>query len=319
MSESHGTEQLDRSPFTRHGRSFVQARSLVRVFYCFILFFANSSYLEMLDITPDILESPFWLTSWIRLVPLSLAGQLLGVGFVLSALAAALAPQYRSCRLLVCFFYLQYICTLAFHLNGRGNPTSLMSFWVSVIFVLLPYSQAAIEKTPRIERQTYLFVFWGAQCLVLFFYSLAGLGKILDSARLAYSGDPSYFSPSGLATLICNWLDASRIESPLAEMILDRPWLGLPLSTCTLYFELFAVLVAFRPALHELWGSFLILFHVSVTILLGVSFSENVMLVGILFLCSPFKPQPSEGWPALSYLPGAGIVRRVLRAIRPVG
>ena len=74
------------------------------------------------------------------------------------------------------------------------------------------------------------------------------------------------------------------------------------------YLELFAFWAAFRPSLHRWWAAGLILFHVGVYLLMSIAFSQAVLLVGLLFLASPFRgEEPVRGvvvkqLPVLSWL-----------------
>jgi hypothetical protein len=57
-----------------------------------------------------------------------------------------------------------------------------------------------------------------------------------------------------------------------------------------MYLETFSVIAAFRPRLHRLWGLGLIAFHFGTQLVMGFTFAPNIVLVGLLLVCSPFAP-----------------------------
>jgi hypothetical protein len=57
-----------------------------------------------------------------------------------------------------------------------------------------------------------------------------------------------------------------------------------------MYLEAASLLVAFRPRIHRVWGAGLIAFHFGTQLAMGFTFTPNIAVVGLLFLCSPFAP-----------------------------
>jgi hypothetical protein len=73
-----------------------------------------------------------------------------------------------------------------------------------------------------------------------------------------------------------------------------------------LYLEVFAIVAAFRPRLHLVWGAGLILFHVGVLLAMGILFLEPPLLLLLLFVLSPFARGEPNAEATLESLPWLG-------------
>lgn len=78
--------------------------------------------------------------------------------------------------------------------------------------------------------------------------------------------------------------------------------------------EATSLLVAFRPRLHRVWGVGLIVFHVGTQVAMGFTFRPSIILLGLLFVCSPAAPAGMSVSEVLLDLPGVRIVSRLRSA-----
>ena len=159
----------------------------------------------------------------------------------------------------------------------------------AIIFVLLPKGR---WRGPRrfADRHYYLTVFWTAQFVVLFFYTLTGFWKVYVAIQDLIGGRISTLNFAGFSYIVADRLGQSNSEAVLGNFFSRHELVGWLLFLGTMYIESFSVVIAFRPRLHRVWGMALVLFHVGTQLVLGFAFTQNIVLLGLLFLCSPFTP-----------------------------
>ncbi len=160
-------------------------------------------------------------------------------------------------------------------------------------------------------------MFWSAQLVVLFFYSLTGMWKIYFSFKALFEGRIGGFSFGGFSYIVANRILQGNEDTVLGDFFVHHEIIGWALFIGTMYLEGASILIVFRPRLHRVWGVGLILFHFVMRLTMGFAFPENVALVGLLFVCSPFTPEKVSVKEAISDLPGLHfVVRRFARARR---
>ena len=94
----------------------------------------------------------------------------------------------------------------------------------------------------------------------------------------------------------------------LGDWLARNPLPGWVLFNGTMYLEAFALVAAFRPRLHRVWGMGLIVFHLGTQVAMGFSFEQNIVLVGLLLVCSPWAPETVRVGEVLGDLPGVRFV-----------
>jgi hypothetical protein len=85
---------------------------------------------------------------------------------------------------------------------------------------------------------------------------------------------------------------------------------GWVLFVGTMYLEASSLLIACRPRLHRLWGLALIGFHLGTQVAMGFTFRANVILLGLLLVCSPGAPERVSVRDAVLDLPGVRFLAR---------
>ena len=268
----------------------VQAYWLVRAFYLIVLHFAFETQRNLQRLAAsDRQIDPLWPVGWVDQASFAAAANVIGLGFLVSAVVAVVWTDRRVPRILVALFYVQ---TLAFENSfGSINHYGHFGLWLCLCFAALPGARLERLRGARAPRRSYLTVFFLAQSLIALFYTSSG-------ARKAYYGlfvpenAVSSFAPEALPLLVVQkWLQIG--EAPLlADLFIQHLWLAWPAHLLVIYVELFALVAVFRPELHRLWGVLLIVFHLLVWLLLGVSFAFQPALLGLLFVFSPFAPRP---------------------------
>lgn len=224
------------------------------------------------------------------------------------AFGAAAFPRVRALRALYAVGLLQYMAII----NGFGKINHNFHGWLFVagLFVALPGRRSDPRSTAH--RQITLSVFWSAQVVVLFFYALTGLWKVVYAVHALWSPRVSAFQLDGFSLLVAGRLLETDQQTLLGESLIGVPVLGWLLFNGTMYLEAAGLIAVFRPRLHRLWGLGLVTFHLGTQLAMGFSFPQNVALVGLLLVCSPFAPDDVSAAEVLGDLPGVRFVVRRL-------
>ena len=290
--------------------SFVRAQVIVRAFYA-----ANLALVVIqMNGWPDLLRvesiDPQWAVAW---MPRDDAGPAIGVVLTLWTLASLWAmalPSWRSARIAAFVLLLQYVGVV--NSFGKVNHDLHAWLWVSAVLVFLPRVAAGGARV--VDRHRYLTVLWSAQALTLFFYTLTGIWKVSYGLRDLLGDRTSGFQFDGFSLIVAQRLNETSQDTVLGEWLVHTPLVGWLLFVGTMYLEASSLLIAFRPRLHRVWGLGLIVFHLGTQLAMGFTFRANVLLLGLLFVCSPTAPSPVRVRDAALDLPGvhlvAGIVRR---------
>lgn len=294
-------------------RSYEQAVTLVRAFYVISLMLTVREHGQFLMLRRTEVNDPQWPAEWIELV-----GQARGIDLIIalfagSAVLAAFFPKWRIARAAFTLGYLQYL-SLKFGF-GKINHSQHGWLWVSAFMIFLPTARKWDVRSSR-SRQAVLGSFWSAQVIVLFFYTLTGLWKLYFAVVDLTTDRMSAFELPGFALITANRILATNQETLLGEFLVENHVIGWALFNGTMYLETVALLIAFRPRLHRLFGAGLIMFHIGTLVAMGFTFTENIALVGLLFLCSPFAPEQQRPVDVLLDLPGIHFVSKVIRRRR---
>lgn len=282
-----------RDSFQMQTRAFGHARLLVRCYYAGLLYFA----VALLPDWPGILErtapSPLWPVAWLRFTDLRTGIAVILSLYLVGSLAGVMLTEKRWARALAFIGLFEFV---AFNYSF-GKIGHSLHVWVLTAFLLI-FLPDAWEKTVyplRVVRQRFLAVFWACQALVLLVYSMAGLGKVVGAVYQFSVGQTHALMPGALAAIVANRLVQTNSQSLLGPWLIDHPLLGWPFMMADIYLQLFAFRVAFRPSLHKLWAFGLILFHIGSFLLLTISFAQSILLLALLFVCSPFRSS-RESW-----------------------
>jgi hypothetical protein len=233
---------------------------------------------------------------------------------LVGALCAAFLPRRWPARLAAFVGFFLYLALK----NSFGKIDHAAHAWLLSAFLLvfLPDGGRGDFASSRARRQRYLNAFWSAQALTLLTYSMAGAWKLLGAVTQLWRGEPHSFAPLALAYHVADRLLRTQSESVLGGLLLEHPLLGWPQMLAVLYLQTTALLAAFRPPLHRLFGLGLIGFHTMVYLTLAIPFQLPVLLLGLLLLCSPFAPERADPREIARALPLVGPALARLPALR---
>jgi hypothetical protein len=282
-----------RDIFQTQTRAFVYARLLVRCYYVALLYFAVALLPDWEGFMSRTAPTPLWPVAWLWYTDLRTGIALILSLYLLGTLVGAILTEKRWARVLAFLGLFEFV---AFNYS-YGKIGHSLHAWVLTAFLLifLPNAWEKAAWPARVVRQRFLTVFWACQALVMLIYSMAGLGKIAGAVYQFSVGQMHAFMPGALAAIVANRLIETNSRSLLGPWLIDHPLWGWPFMLADIYLQVFAFRIAFRPSLHKLWAVGLILFHIGSFLLLTISFAPSILLLALLFVCSPFH-SPRENW-----------------------
>lgn len=291
------------------------AQMLVRAFYALLAFLMAQALPDFEGLTRERALLELWPVAWMEWLPPGRGAVIVFLAFVGASLIGVVAPGPRWVRVLVFLALLQYVALR--NSEGRVSHGLHLPLLVALVFIFLPRGwQRTRLPDADLARQTAL-VLRAAQAVILLTYTMSGLGKLGASVFELASGQISSFHPSGFQRLIAARLLETSSSSPAANWIIAAPsWVSWPLLPATIYFQLCAVCVAFRPSLHRPWGVVLILFHLGTAFILTIHFPYSVFMLALLLVASPFAPPRFDVRQVLTDLPLLSAIWRV--ASRPM-
>ena len=256
------------------------------------------------------LTAPLW--------PLKLVQQTIGVDWLahttavtafglLFAISAAVAPRILVWRLGT-FLYLLLQVALRNSYGSINHGTHVLLL-VSFALLFLPRRDRNQPKTWR-GVLACLNVFWLIQIVVLLPYTLSGFWKI-------WYGRLDLLSPDALTRILLNRLLAEADDiPPLLPFVSQYDLLTYAMWLLTIYIEIFAILVVFRPHLHRPFGVVLMLFHATSDWLMNISFPSHIILLGLFLVFSPLAPVRLSLSGLMQSLPIIGIPFRAVKRLR---
>jgi hypothetical protein len=295
--------------FSNQSRACERAMLLVQVFYAANLFLAGWRLAERARW--DVYDSlyPLWPLFWAD------AGDVRGTAstvFTANALVAALAVIFPTSGVARWLAFAGVLLAGAFENSfGRIGHGGHAWVWVALVFAFLPSASAQQLTASRQVRQRYLQTFWAAQFVVLFFYSMSGWLKLVTVPIQMFHGEVSALAPEALARHIANRVLQTGSQPPLANLMVDHLAISWPLYLGALYLEAFALLAAFRPALHRFWGTSLVLLHLGIGLAMEIWFVPPMFLLCLLFVQSPFQREGTTWQEVVWQLPGLNVVNYV--------
>lgn len=301
-------------PVQKQTAAFVQARFMVPVFYWVNFFMVTTILHEGLgDWVVNQSSDFFWPVFWVPVVGTPVAAWLLAGATAASSAVAAVWPTRRPARIAV-FVSLFFLLAFNFSMLGKINHGLHAWLFTSLFLSLIPsYDDLHPAPVPlRSWRQHYLDLFWASQAFFFLFYSMSGVLKVAAAGHQLLQGRVHAFHPEALALQIAGKVEATGEVPLLGGVILDHPWLGWLPYLMALYLEVFAFVAVFRPRIHRTWGVLMGLFHVGNAFMMSIVFNYNVLLLGLLFVLSPFRPKRNTSAAIVNQMPLLGpLVRSV--------
>lgn len=290
-------------------RTQVRATLVVRAFYAMSLVWVLLSMGAWPVLGRRELAEPLWPVAWYSVVGTPGTQTIVLGGYLSAALAAAVAPGSRTARVAYAVMLLEYMALV----NSFDKINHNLHAWlfVAIVLILLPggWARGTLDRGRKVHLLT---VFWSAQLVVLFTYTLTGIWKVGFAGLHLLQGHRSGLDLSAFSNIVADRLLQTDQDTILGELFVHNQIPGWGLYLATMYIETASVLIAFRPRLHRAWGLGLIGFHVGTQLVMGFTFVQNVALLGLLLVCSPLAPDRADLRSSLGDLPGVLLLRRHL-------
>lgn len=272
-----------------HRWRVLEAWQVVRIFYAVMLvvmFWQLSSIWDNANTAQAV--DLRWPVIWMQIAGVKPSATLVLFGMFASAVLGGVFYRQRAARVAVAFFFVQHVA-----LNtsfGYVNNSLHIWMWISIGFACLPTVTDQGLLQSRLLRQQTLTVFAWLTGLVLLFYTLSGIAKLIGAVPL----DPdklSSLAPDALAHLVLNRLLVADEVSVLGDLLAIVPAAGWPVYLLVIYIEAFAFVALFRPALLQLFGAILVVFHIGIWFFMDIQFPMQPLQVLLLLVWSPLRPR----------------------------
>lgn len=301
--------------YAHDDRALEKALALVPYLYFFLLYKAFSLAAQW-KFSPSYSADrfhPIWPVAWLSYFDFAQAVIIIPGLFLLGMTLASFFFSHRIARIFAFLTLFQYHAFV----SSFGAPDHTIFVWIyPLLFLIFLPDLWKKEKPTFLEKKKFLVGFLGVQIYIGVIYSLAGLGKVVRGLEQLLAGQANFLSPDAFALHIANWLPNLGSESLLGPFIIWHPLVGWPLFLGMLYFQVFTLFAIFRPALHWLWGIFLILFYIFNFLTMDIVFVDTFFLIAALLLNSPFSPPRVSLRDTLCDLPIFGIAFRSIAGAR---
>ena len=293
-----------------HREIFGRAVFLVQVFYCVTAYrlYDESRELTLLTGSAEDLDL-LWPVMWMDFVSLDSAVWVLVHLALGSSLLGLLLWRILAVRVLVSLTLLQ-LMALQNSYGGIGHASHEW-FWISACFWFLPNGRHRDVGATRVGRMEFLYAFGFAPALILFFYTLSGLYKVLNATVALSQGVVGGFSPTAMAITVARRSLETGAEPMWGGLIIDMPLLGWPLYLGINFVEVVSIAIFFRPVLHRAWGVLLIVFHFGTLLFLDIEFPLHILIKALFFVRSPFALNEPNWRSMLAAVPFVGWVFRL--------
>jgi hypothetical protein len=278
------------NPLHELGNNFSHARAITKAVYALM---AAHCFLSLRDwrlwfVEDGINIQPVWPV--FRLTDEYAAGFWMVV--TLCSLGTSLFAAYRTesriVRIVAAACLFLHFATEDSRDSIRHGEHGLL--WVSLILACLPgITHHGLES--RRTQRSWLRIFGTAQFMLLLFYFMAGVVKVLTAVAQSVRGERTLLHPDSGALIIAEWLLRGDAPSLLGRWIVQHrfiAWSGL-LGSVAL--EVLAITPLLWRPMQPLIAIGLIGMHVSIGLSMDVWFPENVALLALLILAGPPRPR----------------------------
>jgi predicted DCC family thiol-disulfide oxidoreductase YuxK len=271
-----------------------KVKNLIHLFYFVVLLTSIKTFSAFYQF-PEwniIMESkhlfePIWSVKWISIDRWEIYIRSIFLSFLIfSFIGIILWERSRFIRTGVFVSMLFYVSVI----SSFGKIDHYMHLMVIVTFLLIFIPNK--KSNNKSEKQTYdsfFMVFFGIQTLILLTYFTSGIFKFYGILDQELSGLKSALSPDSLAQNLGKTSFASNSDYFLSTFVLNNSSYFFSIVLIIGYLiEVLSIYIIFKPNLHKTWGLLLIILHTGILLSVGPDFTQQILVVGIFLLFSPF-------------------------------
>ena len=273
------------------GNKIKKAKHLIHLFY-FIVLLTSIQTFSSFSQFPEwniILESkhlfePIWSVKWISIDKWEICIRSIFLIFIFfSFLGLILWERSRLIRVgvfLSIFFYVSLISSF-----GKIDHYVHLMVIVSFLLIFMPTKKSGEQIGER-----FLMIFFGLQSFILLTYFTSGIFKLYGILDQELSGLTSALSVDSLAQNLSKTSFVTNSDYFLSSFVLNNSSYFFSIVLIVGYFiEFFSIYIIFKPNLHKTWGVLLIMLHAGILLSVGPDFTQQILMVGIFLLFSPFS------------------------------
>jgi hypothetical protein len=260
--------------------NYEKAKVLIFAFYLYN-FYAAVGLAHKLLSSSKFNEAPdkyLWPIKWLEIFDFEIVKIALCISLVALSLVVLFSLESKPMRLVL-------FCVALFTIALSQSYLKISHQWHLHLFTLGILAFANLKR-----KKNTLKYFFLVQLTILFVYSLSGTWKFLVSIYELFFLENSFYSHYAFASKIAFEMLIKKNEPLLSSFVLDFPAVFNGLLWVAVYIELFALYFAFKPRLHRFIGLSLLLMHLGNIAFLEVSFTKNIVIIGLFLIASPFAP-----------------------------
>lgn len=225
---------------------------------------------------------------WSMFLFQGISPSVLALTFQISALIVLFGILYipKSHLLRILFFIFFFLINSLNNSFGKINHGMHFSLMLSFFLAFIPSEKADNFKTKTI------LMFATAQFFLLMAYSLTGTWKLLWGIVQFFTEDVSMFSSLTLRNTIIYQFE-NKGPTFIGTWLLEHRYLGYFSYLIAVSIELFSLLVFFKANIQKFWGILLIILHIGIELIIGVSSFAIIMTIILLLVSSPFHKNTS--------------------------
>lgn len=207
---------------------------------------------------------------------------------------------------IACFLVLSFIINLILIFEGASKKLKILLFLSCFVFFSLLNSRGKInhslhtiliplfcfiflDRKKDENRENYNFLIFSSSVFALLMsYFLAGFWKIAKGFHYLHKGEYGIFNIDVFTRMLKYQF---RYEDPtiFAAWIMQHENIGFAMIWSGILLEFFSILIFFFGKLHKFWGIGLLFLHISINIIMDVSFASVFITLIPLLILSPFS------------------------------
>lgn len=252
----------------------------IRFFYLilsFLVFYFGLAQFMKISTEAPITESGILslLNGW----PYTYTSIAIALAMIAVSVLAAFYWESQILRISVVVFF--FIFKDLFNSFGTSNNLFQFWFWAAILFSFIPSLYNKKEST----RFFYLsWGTWGAKGIVLLFYGLSGLWKIIGFFSQWVKSEEHIFTMKGLSYHLASEIIRAGRNPIFKDFILQNTALNPLLMLTVVLTQLFCFVAIVKPQFMKPAGLMLLLFHIGSFLTLSISFPTGFLLVLVLLL-----------------------------------
>ncbi|MEX0918051.1 MAG: hypothetical protein WDZ93_02755 [Candidatus Paceibacterota bacterium] len=271
------------SAWARDAQALTRARTLVSYYYYVIPLLAFT-FLQA-SFSGRTSYDPFWPLWWSGSLEFTTVVTVVKLLFIVASLLGLLFHRFLLVRMLV---FLAIWQVHAFESSfGHINHQWYGWLYTSFVFVFLPagWHQAGLAFA---RARSFLLYVWFAQALVMLTYTLAGMHKWIAVVTQYLAGEIHGLHVQAFAYQSADMVLRLQSEAILAPSVIMHPEWWWPFYAGFYFIQVAAFWVMIRPSLQRSWAFLLIVFHFGTMLTMGITFSQSILLLIVLFFHTPF-------------------------------